>query len=394
VVGSGFDAPPSMRGPAHIILGRLPECDVPIADKTVSGRHARLSWLEDGRILVEDLGSANGTFVGGARVSRAAIRVGDALALGSSTLSWSHPRVVAFLRGKAGGTVAMSAMPAKRPRMRGMVAVAVPLLALVAIAAALGFVLLEPEATQRAVAGAVEPVVRVAPPVRDEHPVGSPQEAAIRAHRLAGIITAIDSGSEATRNAAVQIASRSSGAFSLEQVAHLWSEVRSRWSYVNDPRGDEYFARASETIANGFAGDCDDFAITLAAFITAVGGEARIVVMESVKGGHAYAEACIPGTPEDVKRALVRHYRSRRASGGARRVRSVNYRMGASCGIWLNLDWNDSVPGGPYEPEHWAVGIYTDGRTETLAPAGAVTAEGAGDEPPVRSALPPSPAPR
>jgi hypothetical protein len=28
------------------------------------------------------------------------------------------------------------------------------------------------------------------------------------------------------------------------------------------------------------------------------------------------------------------------------------------------------VPGGEYEPERWAVAIYPDGRTETLAPAG------------------------
>ena len=48
------------------------------ADPTVSARHARLSW-EKGGTVVEDLGSANGTFVRGKRIERARIRPGDEL---------------------------------------------------------------------------------------------------------------------------------------------------------------------------------------------------------------------------------------------------------------------------------------------------------------------------
>ncbi len=376
-----------MRPPSHIVVGRLPDCDVPIPDPAVSGRHARLSWLEDGRILVEDLGSANGTFVEGARVARGAIRVGDAVRLGSVALPWSHPGVVAFLRGRSSGTVVMSATPVARPRKRSWLALVVPLLAIAVLGGALALVLLRPEEAQQIVTRATEPVRETV--AEAAYPVGSPQEAEIRAYRLAGIVAAIDPDAELTRNTAVQIASRWAGTFSIDQVAQLWMDVRGRWSYVNDPRGREYFARASETIANGFAGDCDDFAITIASFVTAVGGDARIVIMESDKGGHAYPEACLAGTPDEVKRALVAHFRSRRAGSNGRRIRSINYRTGTTCGVWLNLDWSGDLPGGPYERERWAVAVYPDGRTETLAPAGAPTAE-AGGTPNVQTASPPA----
>lgn len=51
-----------------IILGRHPECDVPLADESVSRHHARVSRKEDG-YYVEDLGSRNGTQVNGRRIA-------------------------------------------------------------------------------------------------------------------------------------------------------------------------------------------------------------------------------------------------------------------------------------------------------------------------------------
>lgn len=44
-----------------LLVGRRLECDVRLVDPRVSRRHARLTLTEHGRILVEDLGSANGT---------------------------------------------------------------------------------------------------------------------------------------------------------------------------------------------------------------------------------------------------------------------------------------------------------------------------------------------
>ncbi|HUH97685.1 MAG TPA: FHA domain-containing protein [Anaerolineales bacterium] len=44
----------------EIILGRNPECDIPINDETTSARHARLSYHHN-QWWVEDLNSTNGT---------------------------------------------------------------------------------------------------------------------------------------------------------------------------------------------------------------------------------------------------------------------------------------------------------------------------------------------
>ena len=121
----------------------------------------------------------------------------------------------------------------------------------------------------------------------------------------------MDAGDAATRNFAVQVASRHEGPFHVERVAALWKRIRAEFDYVNDPRGGEYFARARDTISNGFAGDCDDFATTLAGSVGAIGGRARVVMMDGPAGGHAYAEACIDAPPEEVARRLRLHVRRR-----------------------------------------------------------------------------------
>ena len=65
-------------------LGREPSNDIafdPREDIVVSGRHAELSF--DGRDwIIRDLGSSNGTFIGGERVSVRAIRSGENVQLG------------------------------------------------------------------------------------------------------------------------------------------------------------------------------------------------------------------------------------------------------------------------------------------------------------------------
>ena len=48
-----------------LLIGRdEDECDLVIADRQVSRHHARIS-LEEGRYVVQDLGSKNGTYVNG-----------------------------------------------------------------------------------------------------------------------------------------------------------------------------------------------------------------------------------------------------------------------------------------------------------------------------------------
>lgn len=62
-----------------MVVGRARECDLCLAVAHLSRRHARL-FFDGGALWVEDLNSANGTFLNGRRVERARLRAGDELA--------------------------------------------------------------------------------------------------------------------------------------------------------------------------------------------------------------------------------------------------------------------------------------------------------------------------
>ncbi|MDP1793630.1 MAG: DUF3662 and FHA domain-containing protein [Acidimicrobiales bacterium] len=69
-------------GEDPILIGRAPECDVEIADSTVSRRHAEV--VRDGDAwFVRDLGSSNGTKVNGSGVTDQMLRDGDEIRLGA-----------------------------------------------------------------------------------------------------------------------------------------------------------------------------------------------------------------------------------------------------------------------------------------------------------------------
>ena len=51
-------------GQGTLTIGRGEDCDITLPDRHISRYHARISWA-DGRYVVEDLGSKNGTHVNG-----------------------------------------------------------------------------------------------------------------------------------------------------------------------------------------------------------------------------------------------------------------------------------------------------------------------------------------
>jgi DNA-binding NtrC family response regulator len=69
----------------ELVLGSSGEADVRVDDPTVSGRHCRVTHTGDA-VAITDLGARNGVWVGGVRVSRAALPIGGACEIGCSTV--------------------------------------------------------------------------------------------------------------------------------------------------------------------------------------------------------------------------------------------------------------------------------------------------------------------
>jgi pSer/pThr/pTyr-binding forkhead associated (FHA) protein len=62
-------------------VGRHPESDIFLNDVTVSRQHCRFV-IAEGRLMVEDSGSTNGTYVNDARVDSASLSAGDEVMVG------------------------------------------------------------------------------------------------------------------------------------------------------------------------------------------------------------------------------------------------------------------------------------------------------------------------
>lgn len=153
-----------------------------------------------------------------------------------------------------------------------------------------------------------------------------------------------DFNSSITRDLAVQLAKKVEGEYSIYQVCEIYKYLRTRWKYVNDPRGSEYLAKASESIAGTkLGGDCDDFAILMYSTISAIGGKARInfAYNHSNNSGHAYTEVFLADFNETTLREDIQ---SRFPDYNVTDLKTSK----GVFGTWLNLDWTAAYPGGPY----------------------------------------------
>ncbi len=65
-----------------VLVGRDRLAELRIKDPHVSRRHVRLESLDDGNLLVSDLGSINGLHVNGSRVPWAVLAPGNSFVIG------------------------------------------------------------------------------------------------------------------------------------------------------------------------------------------------------------------------------------------------------------------------------------------------------------------------
>jgi pSer/pThr/pTyr-binding forkhead associated (FHA) protein len=78
-------------GEEPVAIGRSHQGDIFIDNPAVSFHHARVISY-DGVYYVEDLGSLNGTFLNGERVTQAPLKHGDVITVGKHTVQYSQER--------------------------------------------------------------------------------------------------------------------------------------------------------------------------------------------------------------------------------------------------------------------------------------------------------------
>jgi DNA-binding NtrC family response regulator len=94
IVEAGARAIPSVQHVdegAPVVIGTDASCTIRVFDRTVSHRHCRVT-AERGLLLVEDLGSRNGIFVGGGRVRTAELLPGANLVVGRMVIACRNAR--------------------------------------------------------------------------------------------------------------------------------------------------------------------------------------------------------------------------------------------------------------------------------------------------------------
>ncbi|VVB65121.1 Photosystem I assembly protein Ycf3 [uncultured archaeon] len=164
------------------------------------------------------------------------------------------------------------------------------------------------------------------------------------------------------RETAAMLASKYPGDLRIDQICEIYyylkygDDTKSGWRYVRDTRGiDSWnYANASMKIGDRIKcvglGDCDDFAILMAAFVESIGGATRIILANNNSiGGHAYTEVYLGQLNnsncqiKDIMEWLQREFNAGKIYGHVDTDTKE---------VWLNLDWGpdergNAHPGGP-----------------------------------------------
>jgi transglutaminase-like putative cysteine protease len=164
-------------------------------------------------------------------------------------------------------------------------------------------------------------------------------------------------------NKVALLAAKYPGDFTIDQICSIYSYLKygdsttRGWSYISDPRGQDHFRYANETlnlaeeVGSSGVGDCGDFAILVSDIIVSIGGTSRIILAQNNStGGHAYAEVYLgnlndpSNQVEDIIGWLRQEYDTDNIY-----THIDNYTKD----VWLNLDWGsdergDAHPGGPF----------------------------------------------
>ena len=89
----GADPPTEYELGAFSTLGRHPDNTIQVLDRIVSKEHSRITLGPNGQYILRDVGSLNGTFVNGERVSEHILKSGDQVSMGSTVFRFEQEAV-------------------------------------------------------------------------------------------------------------------------------------------------------------------------------------------------------------------------------------------------------------------------------------------------------------
>jgi WD40 repeat protein len=174
---------------------------------------------------------------------------------------------------------------------------------------------------------------------------------------------AVEPNNPLVHEEAVVLALKYPGDLTIEQIASIYSYLKAGdgstggWGYVRDPRGLDYFNYANASLKLGDranlvgGGDCDDFAILMAALIESIGGTTRIILARNNStGGHAYSEVFLGqiSAQDNQVDGIIEWLREKYDA-----ERIYTHIDSDTKDVWLNLDWGpdemgNAHPGGPF----------------------------------------------
>lgn len=182
-------------------------------------------------------------------------------------------------------------------------------------------------------------------------------------YREEELLGAIDYQNSKVRNFATAAAIRNFDEYgslgmraNIVQSFSIFKYVNAKWRYVHDPRFEDYYASASESIdlmaRDGMLkGDCDDYSVLMAACLRAIGSEVNLVktTVQQSDGsmvGHIYPEMKI-GKEKDLENVIyvIKNILFVEESANS----PVYYHVDGNGDVWINFDYNDDYPGGKYQ---------------------------------------------
>jgi tetratricopeptide (TPR) repeat protein len=175
----------------------------------------------------------------------------------------------------------------------------------------------------------------------------------------------VDMNNSDVLNQGAMLAAKYPGDLTADQISSIYDYLKNGdgtkrgWSYVRDRRGLDYFRYANESLKLGErtdcsgVGDCDDFAILMAALVESVGGTTRIILARNnTTGGHAYTEVYLGqlDAQNTQVEAIIDWLKEKFDTG-----KIYTHIDTDTKDVWLNLDWGPDEkgithPGGPFYP--------------------------------------------